>query len=69
MIEPVQKRKSLQSIYLKGFFVAEDYSIFGPIETMYMPGGESGISLPFVGWRKEGERVLFRIDYVVYSIL
>jgi len=47
----------------------EDCSIFGPIETAYMPGGESGISLPFVGWRKEGERVLFRIDYVVYSIL
>ncbi|MCE2755038.1 MAG: hypothetical protein LW818_03440 [Ignavibacteriae bacterium] len=41
---------------LKGFFVAEDYSIFGPIETMYMPGGESGISLPLLGgekWERE----------------
>jgi len=44
-------------------------SIFDPIQTAYVPGGESGTSLPFVGWRKEGERVLFRIDYVVYSIL
>lgn len=50
-------------------FLLEACSIFSPIETAYMPGGESGISLPFVGWRKEGERVLFRIDYVVYSIL
>jgi len=56
VIKTVQKRKSLQSIYLKGFFVAEDYSIFGPIETMYMPGGESGISLPLLGgekWERE----------------
>lgn len=43
-------------MYLKGFFVAEDYSIFGPIKTMYMPGGESGISLPLLGgekWERE----------------
>ncbi len=56
MIENVQNRKSLQNMNLKGFFVAEDYSIFGPIETMYMPGGESGISLPLLGgekWERE----------------
>lgn len=34
----------------RGFL--EACSVFGPSETVYMPGGESGISLPLLGGEK-----------------